>query len=486
MIRPSRLDFLKAAKPGHVIPVLKKIAADRITAIDAYYALGASYLLESAGGGNFGRYSFLGVEPVARLSIEGGVCHLRDGAQMSAFSAADPIRAIGDLLRARPFAGEGDLSPFPGGAVGYLGYDVARLWEKLPDVSDKSDLGLPDGLFMITRYTLVFDNLSHDLSIICNVRVDGDPEAEYVEAIKGIEELEAKLLRSTEEKSGPRAPIAVGKRVSNMDRAAFEAGVVRAKKLIEEGEAIQVVLSQRFSVDFAGDSFEIYRALRSLNPSPYMFYLDFADFVILGASPEVMVRVDGGRATLRPIAGTRRRGTDRLEDAALRDELLADEKERAEHMMLLDLARNDLGRIAKPGSVSVDRLMEVEFYSHVMHIVSEVSAELGEGVDVFDVIRAVFPAGTVSGAPKIRAMEIIDSIEPDRRGFYAGLVGYFSYRGGFDSCIAIRSALVKDGRLHVQAGAGIVYDSDPGREYEETVNKAEAVFSALATIGGRE
>ena len=485
MIRPSRLDFLKTARPGQLIPVLKKIPADRITAIDAYYALGASYLLESAGGGNFGRYSFLGVEPIATLTIEGGACTLREGGSTSSFSAPDPVRAVGELLRSRPFAGEGDLSPFPGGAVGYLGYDVARLWERLPDVSKKAGLDVPDGLFMITRFTLVFDNLSHDLGILCNVRVGGDPEAEYVEAIKGIERLESLLDRSAAEGRMGRVPVVVGPHRTNMTRPDFEEGVARARALIEEGEAIQVVLSQRFSVDFSGEPFEIYRALRSINPSPYMFYLDFSDFVLLGASPEVMVRVEPGKATLRPIAGTRRRGKDSAEDAALRDELLADQKERAEHMMLLDLARNDLGRIAKPGTVSVDRFMEVELYSHVMHIVSEVSAQPLEGTDAFDVIRATFPAGTVSGAPKIRAMEIIDALEPERRGPYAGLVGYFSYRGGFDSCITIRSAIVKDGELHVQAGAGIVYDSDPAREYEETVNKAQAVFAALKTVGGQ-
>ena len=266
-----------------------------------------------------------------------------------------------------------------------------------------------------------------------------------------------------------------------MDKAAFEAGVMKAKMLIEEGEAIQIVLSRSFIADFDGSPFDVYRALRSINPSPYMFYLDFGDFVLLGASPEVMVRVDDGKAVLRPIAGTRPRGKDAVEDAALRIELLADDKERAEHTMLIDLARNDLGRVAKPGSVCVDRMMEVEYYSHVMHIVSEVSCRLAPDVDIYDVIRAAFPAGTVSGAPKIRAMEIIDEIEADRRGPYAGLVGYFSYRGGFDSCITIRSALVKDGKIRIQAGAGIVYDSVPEREFEETAAKAAAMLAAAGT-----
>ena len=312
-----------------------------------------------------------------------------------------------------------------------------------------------------------------------------DPEADYVDAIRGIEKIEAGLARADSDRDAPRRPPVIGPLVSNMDLAAYSKIVNRAKTLIEEGEAIQVVPSRSFTADFDGSPFEIYRALRSINPSPYMFYLDFGDFVLLGASPEVMVRVENGKAILRPIAGTRPRGKDAEEDTALRTELLADEKERAEHIMLIDLARNDLGRVAKSGSVSVDRMMEVEFYSHVMHIVSEVSCVLEQGVDIYDVIRATFPAGTVSGAPKIRAMEIIDELEGERRGAYAGLVGYFSYRGGFDSCITIRSALVKDGKIRVQAGGGVVFDSVPEREFEETANKAAAVIQAAGRARGK-
>jgi anthranilate synthase component I len=487
VIRPSRVDFTKTAKRGHVVPVVKDVAADRLTPIDAFYALGASYLLESAGGGAFGRYSFLGVERVAGLKIEGDKVEWSDEEGKRSFRAGDPLRAMGDLMRSRPWDGEGDLSPFPGGAVGYLGYDAARLWEKLPDVSRKPGPDVPDGLFMITRYTLVFDNLMHSLRIVCNQRIGAaggaaggdDPDADYVDAIRGIERIEAELARADSGRDEIRRPPIVGPLVSDMDEAAFSKGVLRAKGLIEEGEAIQVVLSRSFNADFDGSPFDVYRALRSINPSPYMFYLDFGDFVLLGASPEVMVRVEDGKAILRPLAGTRKRGKDAAEDAALRAELLADEKERAEHIMLIDLARNDLGRVAKAGSVAVDRMMEVENYSHVMHIVSEVSCRLAPEVDLFDVIRATFPAGTVSGAPKIRAMEIIDEIEAARRGPYAGLVGYFSYRGGFDSCITIRSALVKDGKIRVQAGAGIVYDSVPEKEFQETAAKAEATLAAV-------
>lgn len=478
MIRPSRLDFMKTATQGHVLPVVKDIAADRLTPIDAFYALGASYLLESAGGGAFGRYSFLGVERVAGLKIRGEEVEWADEGGRRSFRARDPVRVMGDLMRSRPWDGEGDLSPFPGGAVGYLGYDAVRLWERLPDVSKKGGPDVPDGVFMITRYTLVFDNLMHSLRIVCNQRIGADPELDYVEAIRGIERIEAELLRADGSRDERRRPPVVGKLESNMDKAAYSEGVLKAKALIEEGEAIQVVLSRSFEADYDGSPFDLYRALRSINPSPYMFYLDFGDFVLLGASPEVMVRVEGGKAILRPLAGTRPRGKDAAEDEALSAELLADEKERAEHTMLIDLARNDLGRVAEPGTVNVDRMMEVEYYSHVMHIVSEVSCVLAKGVDIYDVIRATFPAGTVSGAPKIRAMEIIDSLEAERRGPYAGLVGYFSYRGGFDSCITIRSALVKDGKIRIQAGAGIVYDSVPEREFEETAAKAAAMLAA--------
>jgi anthranilate synthase component 1 len=479
VIRPALEDFKKAARKGHIAPVVREMRADRLTPIDAYYALGASYLLESAAGSAFGRWSFLGVEPVARLTIQGDRVEIEDEDGRLSFASPDPVRAVGDLMRSRPWSGEGDISPFPGGAVGYLGYDIVRRWERLPDVSGKKDLGVPDGRFMITRFTLVFDNLMHSLRIVCCVRVGEDPDKDYVEAVRGIERMEHSLDRAEADRDRPRPFLPAGEPTCNLSKEEFEAGVARAKELITDGEAMQIVLSRRFSADFGGAPFDAYRALRSINPSPYMFYLDFRDFVLFGASPEVMVRIEGDKAILRPLAGTRPRGKDEVEDETLAAGLLADEKERAEHLMLIDLARNDLGRVARAGTVAVDRMMEIERFSHVMHIVSEVSARLAPGVDAIDVVRAVFPAGTVSGAPKIRAMEIIDSIEHDRRGPYAGLVGYFSYRGGFDSCIAIRCALVKDGKIHFQAGAGIVYDSVPEREYEETAAKARALFAAV-------
>lgn len=484
MIRPSRVDFVKAARPGRVVAVALEMPADRLTTVDAFYALKASYLLESAErGSSVGRYSFLGVEPVARLVAGDGYCEVEEAGVRRRFASTDPLRAVGDLVRARHYVAEGDLSPFPGGAVGYVSYDAVRHWERLPNPPEKPGPGVPEACFMITRYTLVFDNLSHSLRIICNVRVGEDPETEYVEAVKGIEAIAWKLGQSESlpgrDRDMTSPGFEAGEPVSEITAEEFEEAVRRTKELLAAGEAIQVVLSRRFTASFAGDPFAVFRVLRQINPSPYMFYLDFGDFTLFGASPEVMVKVAAGRAMLRPIAGTRPRGGNPEADEGLRAELLSDEKERAEHLMLVDLARNDLGRIAVPGSVSVDRMMEVEMYSHVMHIVSEVSARLRSDMDVFDVIRATFPAGTVSGAPKIRAMEIIDSLEPSRREAYAGLVGYFSYRGGFDSCITIRSALVKDGKIHIQAGAGIVHDSIPKKEREETENKAKAMFAAL-------
>ncbi len=479
MIRPSKQDFLKIAAADNVVAVMLELGADRFTPIDAYYALGASYLLESAErGSTVGRYSFLGIEPVLRLSIDGCVCTITEDGKQRTTQSNDPLRLVGEILSERSYIGNGDLSPFPGGAVGYVGYDMVSQWEKLPDASAKPTTGIPDAVFMMTKYHLVFDNLMHNVKIIANVRTGSDLSGDYDAAIVGIEAISQKL------KDAAKNPVVSGsvkisELVPQMDRAVYEKGVADTKELIASGECIQVVISQRFSADIEGDSFEVFRALRSINPSPYMFYLDFDDFVLLGASPEVMVKVDNGKAMLRPIAGTRPRGKTPLEDEALKAELLADEKERAEHIMLIDLARNDLGRIAQSGSVTVDRYMEVESYSHVMHIVSEVSAKLRPETDVFDVIRATFPAGTVSGAPKVRAMEIISDFEPVKRGAYAGLVGYFSLNGGFDSCITIRSALVKDGKIHLQAGAGIVFDSVPEKEYDETINKTGALIKAL-------
>jgi len=484
VIRPTRTDFLAQAQSNRVVAVVKEMPSDVITPVDAFYATGASYLLESVEKGTvIGRYSFLGVEPVVRLEIRGQECILHEAGTEKRFTRKDPLREVGDILKARPFIGEGDLSPFPGGAVGYIGYEYIRKWEKIPRDEAKPRLDLPESLFMITRYNLIFDNLMHTLKIVCNVRTGDNLEKDYEEALAGLERIAGKLQDASSVSIPPLKVPGPGVLSSSYSKEKFMEDVTRIKDMITRGEAIQVVLSQRMAADYNGDPFLIFRALRSINPSPYMFYLNFGDFAILGASPEVMVKVEEGRALLRPIAGTRPRGTTTNEDAALKEELLSDEKELAEHIMLVDLARNDLGRIARPGSVYPSRMMEVEMYSHVMHIVSEVVAELAGSMDVFDVIKATFPAGTVSGAPKVRAMEIIEELEPVERGPYAGLIGYLSYTGTFDSCITIRSMVIADKKVYLQAGAGIVYDSVPEREYDETLNKAKALFTALSAGG---
>lgn len=479
MIRPSKSDFTLTARKGKVFPVMKELPSDTVTPVDAYYASGAAYLLESAERGvQLGRYSFLGVEPCAKIEVNGNECLVTENGQTKKFAATDPLSVVRDFVLSRHFEETGDLSPFPGGAVGYLGYEMVSRFEKISFTKKKRTIPIPESVFIVTRYTLVFDNLLHTLRIICNVEPSDDPEKDYERAVKGIEEIEKKILSAASFRPSDKPEI--GKDIEyHYDKAEFEKGVEKIKDYITNGDAIQVVLSQRMSTSFKGDPFHVYRALRSINPSPYMFHLNFGDFVIFGASPEVMVKVENGKALLRPIAGTRPRGKTPEENESLTHELLADEKERAEHIMLVDLGRNDLGRVAKPGTVKVTRMMDVESYSHVMHIVSEVTAELKDDTDAIDVIKATFPAGTVSGAPKVRAMEIIEELEPDRRNHYAGLVGYFSYSGNFDSCIVIRTAAVVDGRIYIHAGAGIVYDSVPEKEYEETMNKSRAIFDAI-------
>jgi anthranilate synthase component 1 len=372
------------------------------------------------------------------------------------------------------------LPRFFGGLVGYLGYDTVRFIEDLPTVKP-DDVGMPDAAFMMPEQVLVYDNLTQTIKVVANVYV---PEyvnhaVAYDRAIAQIEEtlglLEAAVPAAKPGK-GPRRELQLR---ANMERDRFEGMVRRAKQYIRDGEAIQVVVSQRFDTDLLSNPFDIYRALRRVNPSPYMYYLDFDGDVVIGASPEVLVRLENGRVALRPIAGTRPRGKNAEEDSRLEKELLADPKERAEHVMLVDLGRNDVGRVATVGTVEVTDLMVVEYYSHVMHLVSHVEGNLAPGLDMFDVLRASFPAGTVSGAPKVRAMEIIDELEPTRRGLYAGAVGYFSFSGNMDFCITIRTLLVRNGRVYLQVGAGIVADSVPALEYEETVDKGKALVRAL-------
>jgi len=428
---------------------------------------GPAFLLESAEQGKrFGRYSFIGFHPreVIRWS-------LGDGGDPYAIAAA----AVGRYSQA-PLEG---MPPFSGGAVGFFGYDLVRTVEPLGEPGP-DELGLPDMALMLSDLLVVFDNLKHTVTILANVYAEKDPRSAYAQAQRAIEEVRARL-------AGPlpavkaRAPRASADFRSNMTRERFESMVARIVEYIHAGDAFQVVPSQRWSAPVEVDAFSIYRGLRAVNPSPYMYYLDFGDFQVAGASPEPLITVSGGEVTTRPIAGTRPRGSNASEDARLQAELLADEKERAEHMMLVDLGRNDLGRVCEYGSVQVQTLMAVEQYSHVMHLVSAVSGRLRKGVGAMDALRATLPAGTLSGAPKVRAMQIIDEHEPVKRGGYGGAIGYVSYNGDLDTCIHIRTVVVKDGIAHVQAGGGTVADAKPEYEYEESVAKSKAVLAAIRT-----
>jgi anthranilate synthase component 1 len=373
-----------------------------------------------------------------------------------------------------------DLPPFTGGAVGYLAYDAIRWFEKIPD-KNPDTLGLDDAVMMFYSRLLAFDHVRHQVHIVANVFTEGRTsglEKEYQQAISDIENMEARLEDPIE--ALPRTdPVSETKLRSNMSKQTYEEAVERAKEYIAAGDIFQVVLSQRFSVGLSAHPFQIYRALRVVNPSPYMFYLSMGECAIIGASPEMLVRATGRRLEYRPIAGTRARGETETEDLLLGEELRADEKEVAEHVMLVDLGRNDLGRVADYGSVEVTELMIIERYSHVMHLVSGIKARLKKGMDRFDALAACFPAGTVTGAPKVRAMEIIDELEPTRRGVYAGAVLYLDYSGNLDSCIAIRTIVAKEGRAYIQVGAGLVADSVPETEYFETVNKARAMLQAI-------
>ena len=486
MYYPSLEDFREKARHGNLIPVYKPILADMETPVSAFYKIAASdyaFLLESVEGGeHVARYSFLGSDPSILLRSRGNLVRvddLRTGETVE-LETEDPLEALEELMtRYRPVEVEG-LPRFHGGAVGYLNYDMVRFVEDLPDTTE-DDRELPDCFFMVTDTLLVFDHVNHQIKVVANAHINGDVDEAYAHAIDQIDKLIAKLkqpllMNPTKKSAESLSDVAV---TSNFTREDYHQVVLRAKEYIAAGDIIQVVPSQRFSVPISVDTFDAYRALRTVNPSPYMYYLKLDELQIAGASPEMMVRVEDGVAEMRPIAGTRPRGGTPTEDEALATELLADPKERAEHVMLVDLGRNDLGRVCEYHTVRVSEMMVIERYSHVMHIVSHVIGELREGQTPYDVIRACLPAGTLSGAPKIRAMEIIDELEPTRRGPYGGAVGYFSFSGSADTAITIRTLVVKDGIAYVQAGGGIVADSVPETEYEETVNKARAGLRAI-------
>ncbi len=489
MYHPSKEEFIRRSEQGNLIPVYREVLADMETPVSAYRKIARgkySFLLESVEGGErLARYSFLGTDPFLIMKSKDREVQLVErwrADKIKLDDGEDPLHILKSLLGRYTYVDDPDLPRFCGGAVGYIGYDTVRFFEDLPQ-NTADDIDVPDVLFLLTDILLVFDHLKHRIKVVCTPEVGSDPATTYDLAVEKIDEIVDRLRTTTlppyEHYSYPDDLQPEIKPDSNMTKEQFEQSVVAAKEYIKSGDIIQVVLSQRLSVPLKADPLNVYRALRSINPSPYMYYLQCDDMQIIGSSPEILVTEDHGVVTTRPIAGTRPRGRTEEEDRALEAELLADEKERAEHIMLVDLGRNDIGRVSEFGTVSVDELMVIERYSHVMHIVSNVRGKLAKGMDQFDVLRAAFPAGTVSGAPKIRAMEIIEELEPTKRGPYAGSIGYFSFSGNMDTCITIRTIVVKDGKAYMQAGAGIVADSAPAIEYQETMNKAGALLKAI-------
>ena len=472
MYYPTLPDVKKLSQDGNVVPIYREIVADLETPVSAFLKInrgGYSFLLESVEGGErLARYSFIGTEPYRVLTVRGE-------------DKTDPLPLIAEELGRYKIVPVSELPKFCGGAIGYLSYETVTRFEELPS-PDRAPLGLPESLFMFVDTLLIFDHVTHKIKVLSHVHLDGDIAEAYQKAVDKIDNLVEKLnqpLKPSQQMNAATRSTSESRLSSNFSKEGFEKSVLKIKQYITAGEAIQVVLSQRLAQPTVADPFEIYRALRTINPSPYMFFLDFADFYLIGASPEILVRVEDGVVTTRPLAGTRPRGKSLAEDAMLEQELRSDEKERAEHIMLVDLGRNDIGRVSEPGTVEVSELMEVERYSHVMHLVTHVQGKLRRGLSAFDALRACFPAGTVSGAPKIRAMEIIAELEPEKRGPYAGAAGYFSFSGNMDMAIAIRTMVVGKGVAYTQAGGGIVYDSVPEREYEETMNKARALLKAI-------
>ena len=468
---PSReeLHRLAAAGEGNLAAIYREVRADLETPVSAYLKVARgdySFLLESVEGGErMGRYSYIGTEPYRVSAL-----HHEDG---------DPLSAIEDEIAGlHPVSAPG-LPRFHGGAVGYLGYEAVGHFERVPQ-PEADALGVPESWLMFTDTLLVFDHVLHTIKVISHARLDGDVDAAYDAAVAKIERLTERL----------EAPLAVlpytplngptGRPIgSNWAHEDYLEAVERTKQYIVEGDIIQAVIAQRFSRETGVHPVELYRSLRVVNPSPYMYLLQFGELAIVGASPELLVKVEDGVVDVHPIAGTRPRSGSPAEDERLAEELRNDPKEIAEHVMLLDLGRNDVGRVSKSGSVEVTQSFDLEFYSHVMHLVSHVRGELREGMSGYDALRSAFPAGTVSGAPKIRAMEIIAELEPDRRGPYAGAVGFFDLSGNVETCITIRTVVLRDGVAYVQAGGGIVYDSDPQREFEETQHKARALMAAI-------
>jgi len=484
MYYPSKQEFVKLAKKANLIPVYREILADTLTPVSAFQKIGKgySYLLESVEGQEkIARFSFIGTEPSVILRSKGKSIEVNKKGEIRKYLADEPLKEIEKILNNFKAAEIKGLPRFSGGLVGYMGYDMVRFFERLPD-KNPDDLQIPDSIFMMADSLVIFDHPTHKVKIVVNAYLaEGEgrsAEKIYDLAIKKIEDIINKL-NAPEKKKKIKAKTKKHKIESNFTKKEFEAIVKKAKEYIKAGDIIQVVPSQRFHTKLNCEPFDVYRSLRSLNPSPYMYYLNFNELQIVGSSPELLVRCENGIVETRPIAGTRPRGRNEAEDKKLEKELLADVKERAEHVMLVDLGRNDIGRVSRPGSVRVTDFMFIEKYSHVMHIVSNCRGVLSKDKNAFDVLRACFPAGTVSGAPKVRAMEIIDELENTKRSYYAGAVGYFSFSGNMDTCITIRTMLVKGRDAFIQSGGGIVADSIPSREYQETVNKAKAMMKAI-------
>ena len=483
----SKNDFNKLAKKGYNrIPLMCEVLADLDTPLSTYTKIcnfPYSYLFESVEGGEkWGRYSIIGLPAKKIISVTGEKVKITENSKLiDEYNTSDPLKEIEKIQQSYKVAQIENMPRFSGGLVGYFGYETIRYIEPRLNKNNKEDpIGSPDILLMVSDEVIVFDNLSGKLFII--VHADPKKNDAYSNALQRLDDISGMLRDNQTNKSQSDNSRDVDENdfVSGFTQKNYEKAVNAIKNYIINGDAMQVVLSQRLSIPFQSKPINLYRALRSLNPSPYMYFLDLEDFQIVGSSPEILVRLEDNIVTVRPIAGTRPRGKTKSEDLAFEKDLLEDPKELAEHLMLIDLGRNDLGRVANMGSVNLTDKMIIERYSHVMHIVSNVTGELKKGMNAMDVLRSTFPAGTVSGAPKIRAMEIIDELEPVKRGVYSGAVGYISWNGNMDTAIAIRTAVIKDKTLHIQAGAGIVADSIPKNEWDETMNKGRAIFKAVS------
>ena len=487
MIQPTFKEFCQLAKQGNLIPIYQELLMDLETPLSFFKRLERdrySFLLESVEGSErWARYSFLGTQPHCIFKARGNRVEIIENGKSKTLVSDAPLKLLEELLRGYQTVTVSGVPPFFGGALGYVAYNAVEQFHEI--ASDKKDpLGMPEIFFLFVQTLIAFDNLKHTIKIIDNVRVDEETDLRraYEQATRRIEKAVSSLQKKPRGIEPRDVSEGKGERPfrSNLTREGFQKIVSKAKEYIKAGDIIQAVLCQRLETETATDPFEIYRALRFINPSPYMFYLELEDLRVIGSSPETMVRLTGDTIELRPIAGTRRRGSTAEEEKALEADLLSDPKERAEHIMLVDLGRNDVGRVARVGTVEVNELMAIERYSHVIHIVSNVRGQLAADKTPFDLFVSAFPAGTVSGAPKIRAMQIISELEPEKRALYAGAIGYFGYNGNLDTCIALRTLVIKDGTAYIQAGSGIVADSVPEREREESWNKAQALLRAVS------